>query len=453
VPTIYPTKNPTRYPSHDPTTAPSQDPTGVPSQDPTSAPSNSPTSVPSNSPTSTPSDSPTNAPSDGPTNAPSDGPTSTPSKFPTGAPTEAPTDAPSEGPTNPPIESPSIGPTDEPRPSLSPVSACQTQSGFFGSLTNSSIVVEFGYELETGPSVEGKMVDGVLPALENKFNSFLLPVVFPSECGGSDGSTRDQSIVGITARPDDQILEEFGCRQVEVAGNICKVVLGELTLFTGEGRRLEIGDLILEALRSGMEDGSFVVAHTSIKRVSFVELGDIFAGLGGAEPSSIGTSDSIGNNDNGLMVGLVFAAVGAALLVVGALVYHRRKNVGEDEAKVTLGPIIIPELVSPYGSMLDSEAPDALFTPSDSSIFFDNDVPGEISPRSELGVEDVPEVASQNGSTLNTKMPVTVGIDAPLDSSIFTTIADDPSVEPSLPPAAEDSSVSDESSELTFPTT
>jgi hypothetical protein len=49
-------------------------------------------------------------------------------------------------------------------------------------------------------------------------------------------------------------------------------------------------------------------------------------------------------------------------------------------------------------------------------------------------------------------MPDTVGIDTPLDSSIFTTIDDDPNVEPSLPPAAEDSSVSDESSELAFPT-
>jgi hypothetical protein len=314
-------------------------------------------------------------------------------------------------------------------------------------------VVKFAYELETNPSVEGKMEDEVLPVLENKFNSFLLPVVFPSVCGGSDGSTQDQSIVGISARPDDQILEEFGCRQVEVAGNVCRVVLGELTLFTDDGRRLEVRDIILEALRSGMEDGSFVVAYTSIDRVSFVDLGDLFAGLEAAEPSSIGNNDSTGNNNDGLMVGLVLAAVGAALLAIGALVYRRHNNVEEEEAKVTLEPFIIPELVSPYGSMLDSEAPDALFTPSDSSIFFDNDVPGELSPRSELEDGGVPEMANQNDSTLNTKMSDTVGIDTPLDSSVSTSIDDDPSVEPSLPPAAEDSSISDESSVLAFSTT
>jgi hypothetical protein len=463
VPTIYPTKNPTRYPSQDPTTAPSQGPTSAPSQDPTSEQSQDPTTAPSNSPTIVQSYLATSAPSDGPTSAPSKGPTNAPIESPsivsTDEPTKSSTSNPTISPTKPQTDAstePSAGTstgtlaelTSHPStlsPSLSPASTCQAQSGFFGFLTNNSYAVEFGYELETDPSVEGKVEDEVLPVLENNFNSFLLPVVFPSECGGSDGSTQDQFVVGITMRPDDRVLEEFGCRQIEVAGNICKVVVGELTLFTDGGRRLEVGDQILEALRSGMEDGSFVVAHASIERVSFVELGDIFAGLEGAEPSSIG------NNDDGVMVGLVLAAAGAALLVIGAFVYRRRKNTGKEEEKATtLEPIIIPELASAYGSMQDSVVPDALFTPSDSSIFFDNEVLGEISPRSELG--DVLEVASQCDSTLNAKIPDTVGISTPSASSFLSSFDDHATMEPSLPPAAEDSSVSDESSELTFPT-
>lgn len=511
--TVYPTRNPTRYPSQDPTSAPSQNPTSVQSQghtrvqsqDPTSAPSNSPTIVQSYLATSAPSDGPTSAPSTrldfvwsvsefpaiAPTDAPTSAPTAASADNPTEAPTDDPTKAPAGAPSSPPandrIKSPSIGPTDEPtrfstsnptisptkqntdastepsagsstnslaklsshpstpRPSLSPASTCQTQSGFFGSLTDNSYVIEFGYELETDPSVEGKVEFDVLHALENSFNSLLLPVVFPSECGGNDENTQDQFIVGITTRPDDQILEEFECRQVEVAGNLCRVVLGELTLFADDVRRSEIGDLILVALRSGMEDGSFVVAHTSIERLSFVELDDLSAGLEDAEPSSIG------NSNDGLMVGLVLAAAGAALLVIGALVYRRRKNLGKGE-RATLEPIIIPELASSYGSMLDSEVPEVLFTPSDSSIFFDNDVLGVLSPRSELG--GVLEVASRCDSTLNAKIPPdTVGIGTPPSvCSVLSSFDDDATVEPSLPPAAEDSSVSDESSEHTFPT-
>jgi hypothetical protein len=436
----------------------------------TSASSDGPTNAPSTrwKFVWSPGKVPTSAPTDAPIDAPLDAPTEAPSKVPTNDPSEHPSIRPTDKPTKSSTSNPTISPTKQqtdastepsagsspgslakltphpstPRPSLSPATTCQTQSGFFGSLTNNSYVVEFGYELETNPSVEGKLEDDVLPVLENIFNTFLLPVVFPSECGRSDGSTQDLFILGITTRPDDQILEEFECRQVEVAGNICRVVLGELTIFIDDERRREVRDLILETLRSGMEDDSFVVTHKSIERVSFVELGDLYAGLEVGEPSSsIG-----GNNNDGLRVGLVLAAAGAALLVIGALVYRRRKHLGKG-VKAVLEHIIIPELTNPYGSM-DSEVPEALFTPSDSSIFFDNDVLGVLSPRSELG--DVLEVTSPCESILNSKMPDIVGSGTPSACSILSSFDDDATVEPSLPPTAEDSSVSEESSELTF---
>jgi hypothetical protein len=309
-------------------------------------------------------------------------------------------------------------------------------------MTKNAIIIEFGYELETDPSVEGKVEDEVLPVLENNLNSFLLPVVFPFECGGSDGSTQDQSIVGIAARPDDLVLEEFECNSTGVAGNICQVIRAEITLFTNDGRRLEVGeDQILDALRSGMEDGAFVVAHSSIVRVSFVDLGD----LEEVEPSPIETPIQ---DSEGLMVGLVMAAAGAALVVIGALVYRRRKHSGDDDAgKRTLAPVIIPELASPYGSMLDSEAPDVLLlSPTDSSIFFDSEVVGEPSPLSGHG-----DVTSPHGSILKLEVPDTPL--TPSDASIFTSIDDDDAEEPSSPPDHEETSVSEESSETTSSTT
>jgi hypothetical protein len=74
---------------------------------------------------------------------------------------------------------------------------------------------------------------------------------------------------------------------------------------------------------------------------------------------------------------------------------------------------------------------------------FQSPITGTFPPSEQLEDGGIPEVAYQNDSTLNTKMPDTVGIDTPLDSSVSTSIDYDPSVEPSLPPAAEDSSVSD----------
>jgi hypothetical protein len=456
--------------SQDPTNAPSDSSTIVQSMLATIAPSDAPASTPSNLST-------TRAPTEAQTDAATQNSTGAPTKAPTNEPIESPSIRPPDEPTESSISNPTISPTKQetdastepsagsptgslakltsppsfPRPSSSLDLPCQTQSGFFGSLTDISSVVKFGYELETDPSLEGKMEDDVLPVLEDNFNAFLLAMLFPSECGGIDESTQDNLITGISAWPDDQNLEEVKCRQVEVVGNICRVVLGELTIFTDETRNLEIGDLILAALRGGMEDGSFVVAHTSIERVSFIELGDLNAGLEAGDLGA-GKPSSIGKNNDGQMVGLVFAAAGVALLIIGALVYRRRKTLGK---RATLGFIIIPELSNhPYGSMDSevSEVPEALFTPAlltptDSSIFFDNSVPGLLSPQSELG-NSILEVPSHCDSTPNAKMPDIVGSGMPSPSSMLSSFDDDATVE--LPPAAEDSSVSDESSE-TFP--
>lgn len=200
---------------------PTEAPSGKPSQAPTcvhsESPSTSPTTVPSQSPSATPTASslPTVTPSSLPTisAAPSQSHAPTISSPPSQSPAPSQSAAPSVS------ASPSVStsPTGTATPTLSPaptasllptVEVCVTNpNGFFGNATNDGVVVSYGYELEYKV---GFNENEVVANLENSFNNFLLPFLFPSECPTEGRRVlvlhRRLETVGVSKRPDDQPL-------------------------------------------------------------------------------------------------------------------------------------------------------------------------------------------------------------------------------------------------------
>jgi hypothetical protein len=204
----------------EPTAAPSGKPSQTPMCDHASElPSISPTTFHSLSPSATPTDSslPTVAPSSLPTisAAPSKSHAPTTSS----APSQSPAPSQSAAPSVSASPSVSTSPTGTATPSLSfapttsnspTVGVCATNpDGFFGDATNDGVLVSYGYELEYKLE-PGLSENDVVANLENSFNNFLLPFLFPSDCPTVGRRTlvvhRRLETVGVSKRPDDQPL-------------------------------------------------------------------------------------------------------------------------------------------------------------------------------------------------------------------------------------------------------
>lgn len=211
---------PSSAPSGTPTCPPKQ--SAQPSTQPSFSPSHHPTNQPSPIPSATPTVSqiPTVAPSTSPSVSPSASPSVSPTVSAAPSQSHAPTisSAPSQSqsPTTSVAPSVSSAPTITPVPSVSSspstslaptVAKCTTnEAGFYGDSSANDLVVSFGYELEYEA---GYNASDVISGLENSFNDFLLPFLFPSDCPTDDERRilvsfhRRLETIGVSKRPDD----------------------------------------------------------------------------------------------------------------------------------------------------------------------------------------------------------------------------------------------------------
>jgi MYXO-CTERM domain-containing protein len=192
--------------------------------------------------------------------------------------------------------------------------------GFFGSTNGSVYVVAYAYELETS---FGNAQDDIIPALEKAISAAILPELFVNQCTDPslNSTGKNSSVVGVSTRPDDVILDDVQCQaQLNDTYN-CYVVMGGLTLFVDGSLQDEAGRVI-DTLQQDMENDSFVDSSIGIERVTLVDLEpdpNPGTGTGGDEGSQ-----NKGRN-NGLIYGIV-AGVAALLLALAAFAWRRRKQ-------------------------------------------------------------------------------------------------------------------------------
>jgi len=148
--------------------------------------------------------------------------------------------------------------------------------GSYGNKSETSVVVQFDYELEYDPQQLLNVSMSVVPALERSFNKAVLLTLFPNDC--KEAIVNDFNVIGISASPEDSVLPDVTCSPMFSDSNACEVVNAALTVYfrTDEEhskidiqeKAQDITDLVLESLRYGMEETKFILS-ISMKRVSF----------------------------------------------------------------------------------------------------------------------------------------------------------------------------------------
>lgn len=201
--------------------------------------------------------------------------------------------------------------------------------GLFGSEGDFELAIEFAYELETNTS----MPSDVLFPLENAFSAAILPSLFSEKCSNAltPGIRRRRlAATGVSARPEDIVLDSVACGEKKSESNNCAVLQGELTVFLSEDESDEVmNQAIIQILKDGMTNDEFVYAHPDIERVTFVVLSAI------PKSSATAAEDSptpAPNNRDGLggLWGVIASVVGL-LLLLAAFVWRRKQKEAEDE--------------------------------------------------------------------------------------------------------------------------
>lgn len=277
--------------------------------------------------------------------------------------------------------------------------ACMASNGVFGSLEGEPSTVTFLYGIETVSNLSAMNVsDELLPPLEAAFSNLLLDLLFPLKClsdsdeassvaiqrkGGrslfndkdnanfrtADVTMRQhsrrgqqQAIVGISARPSDEISNDLKCTAPDSGNRSCFVVQGEITIFL-EQRRLtnhrhlqqrnstnEPGNAtasdyelkVRNKLKEGMDSGKFdeggsMNTDGQIKRVYYIEPDTDGSSIRGSDgtPTTLQTDNGV----DAVLVGSVVAAAGALLVIFGIFAYRRRRGTAEiDGDSTTLNP-------------------------------------------------------------------------------------------------------------------
>jgi hypothetical protein len=226
-----------------------------------------------------------------------------------------------------------------------PEPLCETTNGVFGSLDNESVVVNFGYELETSEISDEYLMDEVLPALEVQFNDLILPAIFPLTCNATLAnattstrrSRRRLVVTGISARPDDEPIStnDVSCLFLSFTDSECRLVRGMLTLFVADYQPSDSAQ-VRDALKAAMNDNSFADVNPSIRRVAYVEVQDDSEQSPTDPDAEQDGKDIDGNSSytdsNSLLVGLVVAGAGGICIAAAAVTYARiaRKDAAPD---------------------------------------------------------------------------------------------------------------------------
>jgi hypothetical protein len=193
--------------------------------------------------------------------------------------------------------SPSLTPSDT--PSSSPSCSIEEDSGSFGNTSSNPIVLDYSYEMETDSTSTGPITDEIVPSLEEAISrliirSFQIPCDTTAtgsrqlgvntslrrgrkELGGSEQSLDSNArildeftILGLSSFPADVVNEGKTCGSISNSANACHVLDGRITIYS-EGSRDSMELNMMSQIKSGMNDGELLYAHTSIEKITFIQ--------------------------------------------------------------------------------------------------------------------------------------------------------------------------------------
>eukprot|EP00980_Cylindrotheca_fusiformis_P008181 scaffold1734_cov196-Cylindrotheca_fusiformis.AAC.3 len=217
---------------------------------------------------------------------------------------------------------------------VNPPSLCFINGeGFGGTLTDSFFTVSYYYEMEYIKG--GDSTDELISSFERDTTNFLLQSdLFDLPCSQVISRQDLSPAQGISANPEDLVLEGIECSDIEVEANgstDCVVVSGEFQVYyIDDGSSTDtLESEFKKKIEDGINDGEVTISNSDIREVVSVSEpnGTRGPGDGAKGPDDISTK---GDNDGNSTPIIIGATIGA-LLVLGAAALYRRRKLGDGE--------------------------------------------------------------------------------------------------------------------------
>jgi len=154
------------------------------------------------------------------------------------------------------------------------------ENGLFGTNSSTAVEVDYAYELEYNK--DGNLSD-IISDAESAINEEVIPAVM----GGSEPSA-----VGVSAIPDDQIVETVSCSVQPAANNDCVVIMGTVTVYLDDenppvSTSEEVESTVREAISDAIStDNDIVSSNDDIRDIRFVSIDTDENGLKGVTSSN-----------------------------------------------------------------------------------------------------------------------------------------------------------------------
>jgi len=138
------------------------------------------------------------------------------------------------------------------------------------------ILIQFDYEIETNPSIQGSLLWDVLPNVEASLTNLLIQDLIP-KCNGvrrlrshqDDSPRRLGVLVGISSSPIDVPDGEAECQSDVAEDSVCSPIRGGVSLFlkgtsSGEAYKAQ------SSIKKMMDDNLLLPAHVAILKVVYI---------------------------------------------------------------------------------------------------------------------------------------------------------------------------------------
>lgn len=223
---------------------------------------------------------------------------------------------------------------------VNPTKPCVTNAdGFGGTLTQDFVTIEYHYEMQY--LKDGKDVTQIIESVEKDGADFLLASdLFNLDCANNARTLRRRlEAVGITANPDDELMEGIACSEIEMADDDtteCAVVSASFQVFyTGDNvNEDQLEKTFEDAATNGINAGSVKFTDPDIVQVVAVKAPSGANGNDGAEAN--GDSIQPAGEDPASQTPVIIGATVGALLILGAVgLYRRKKNAENDDTTFT----------------------------------------------------------------------------------------------------------------------
>jgi len=218
------------------------------------------------------------------------------------------------------------------------MTCASNKNGFYGDTSDITVNLMYRYELQYEASSSFADLN---PLLERAFTDSMLPELFSDACSDNvfsiNGRYLDEeqsAVLGISANPTDEVIENEPCTTQVIDNNTCVVVSGFETVYIKEENAIissSIEDLFRITLVNNMNHGSFLSTHSGIVSLRYISISpDGLVGENGESKTNKGFLNDVSTPIWFVVGGLAFLSM-ILVVVVIRVIRNRNYDDGSDD--------------------------------------------------------------------------------------------------------------------------